>query len=89
MVKFAQEPSDPGYDSQKLELMEVHGTSLAHQPGLQILFHSLGQHLSQQGGVKEVSQSGPGWLDRPCSGGPYTLGPHPPQDNAWAAEEHH
>lgn len=36
-----------------------------------------------------VPQSGPGWLDIRCSGGPYTLGPHPPQDSAWAAEEHH
>lgn len=36
-----------------------------------------------------VPQSGPGWLDLWCSGGPYTLGPHPPQDSAWAAEEHH
>lgn len=50
-VKIAQEPSDPGYDSQKSELMEVHGTSFAHQPGLQILFHPAGQHLSQQRGV--------------------------------------
>ena len=36
--------------------MEAHGTSLAHQPRLQILFHPAGQHLSQQKNTAEYSQ---------------------------------